>query len=283
MTGTLYIVATPIGNLEDITLRALRVLKESDLIACEDTRHTRKLLSHFQISKPTVSYHEHNEHERAVELIKRLEDGLNVALVSDAGTPLISDPGFRIVNDAIQRGIPVVPIPGPSAAITALSASGLAITEFAFVGFLPSRRSARKARFKELANIKSALVVYEAPHRIKQTIEDAREVLGDRDCVIARELTKIHEEFVRAPLSEIEIPPGKARGEIVLLIGPALERPIEQPERAGLHSIMEEVQEIIEAEGIDQKNALKRVARIRGISKSEAYRQMIQERGMADD
>lgn len=278
MAGTLYIVATPIGNLEDITLRALRVLKEADLIACEDTRHTRKLLSHFQISKPTVSYHEHNEHESAAELLKKLEDGLNVALVSDAGTPLISDPGFRIVKDAIGRGISVVPIPGPSGVITALSTSGLPTTEFAFVGFLPARRSARVAKFRELANIKSTIVLYEAPHRIKETIEDAREILGDRECVIARELTKLHEEFVRARLSEIEIQTEKARGEIVLLIGPAVDHPVEQPEHTAAHSIFEQVQEIIRAEGLDQKDALKRVARARGISKSEAYRRMIQER-----
>jgi len=283
MSGTLYIVATPIGNLEDITLRALRVLKEVDLIACEDTRHTRNLLSPFQISKPTVSYHEHNEYERAGELIKRLEGGLNVALVSDAGTPLISDPGFRIVNDAIARGISVVPIPGPSAVIAALSASGLPTTEFAFVGFLPARRAARVAKLKELANMESTLVFYEAPHRIKDTIEDAREILGDRECVIARELTKLHEDFVRARLSEIEIPAGKSRGEIVLLIGPAIDRPVEQPAHTATHSILEAVQQMISAEGLDQKDALKRVARARGISKSEAYRRMIQERGRIND
>jgi 16S rRNA (cytidine1402-2'-O)-methyltransferase len=279
MTGTLYIIATPIGNLEDITLRALRVLKEADLIACEDTRHTRKLLSHYQISKPTVSYHEHNERERAPELLKKLEDGLNIALVSDAGTPLISDPGFRIVSEAIARGVSVVPIPGPSAVVTALSASGLPTTEFAFVGFLPARRAARRARLKELANIKSTVVIYEAPHRIRETIEAAREAFGERQCVIARELTKLHEEFVRAPLSEIEVPPSMARGEIVLLIGPALEQPVEQPEHTVAHSIFEQVQEIIRAEGLDQKDALKRVARARGISKSEAYRLMLKERG----
>lgn len=279
MAGTLYIVATPIGNLEDITLRALRVLKEADLVACEDTRHTRKLLSHFQISTPTVSYHEHNEHERTGELIKKLEGGLNVALVSDAGTPLISDPGFRVVNDAIARGISVVPIPGPSAVIAALCASGLAKTEFAFVGFLPARRAARRARLKQLANLEMTLVVYEAPHRIRATLEDAREALGGRECVIARELTKIHEEFVRARLSEIELPPGTARGEIVLLIGPALESSAEQPAHTETHSILEDVQQMMDAEGLDQKDALKRVARARGISKSKAYRRMIQERG----
>lgn len=283
MAGTLYIVATPIGNLEDITLRALRVLKEADLIACEDTRHTRKLLSHFHISKPTVSYHEHNEHERAGELIKKLEGGMNVALVSDAGTPLISDPGFRIVNDAIARGISVVPIPGPSAVIAALAASGLPTTEFAFVGFLPARRAARRARLKQLANLEMTLVFYEAPHRINETLEDARETLGERECVIARELTKLHEEFVRARLSEIELPPGTARGEIVLLIGPVIDRPVEQPEHPATHSILEAVQQLITAEGLDQKDALKRVARARGISKSEAYRRMIRERGRAND
>jgi 16S rRNA (cytidine1402-2'-O)-methyltransferase len=283
MSGTLYIVATPIGNLEDITLRALRVLKEADLIACEDTRHTRKLLSHFQISKPTVSYHEHNEHERAGELINKLEGGLNVALVSDAGTPLISDPGFRVVTDAIARGISVVPIPGPSAVIAAMSASGLPTTGFAFVGFLPARRAARRARLKQLANLEMTLVVYEAPHRIKETVEDARSVLGERECVLARELTKLHESFVRARLSEIELPPETARGEIVLLIGPACDRPVEQPERPATHSILEDLQQLITAEGLDQKDALKRVARARGISKSEAYRRMIQERGRVND
>lgn len=283
MAGTLYIVATPIGNLEDITLRALRVLKEADLIACEDTRHTRKLLTHFQISKPTVSYHEHNEHERAGELIKKLEGGMNVALVSDAGTPLISDPGYRVVNDAIARGISVVPIPGPSAVIAALSASGLLTTEFAFVGFLPARRAARRARLEQLANLEMTLVFYEAPHRIKEMLEDARAVLGERECVIARELTKLHEEFVRARLSAIELPPGRARGEIVLLIGPALESSAEQPVDTETHSILEAVQQLITAEGLDQKDALKRVARARGISKSEAYRRMIQERGRAND
>ncbi|MEK6320712.1 MAG: 16S rRNA (cytidine(1402)-2'-O)-methyltransferase [Acidobacteriota bacterium] len=278
MAGTLYIVATPIGNLEDITLRALRVLKEVDLIACEDTRHTRKLLAHYQISKPTVSYHEHNERERAAELIKKLEAGLSIALVSDAGTPLISDPGFQIVRDAIARQIPVVPIPGPSALVTALSAAGLPTGDFAFVGFLPSRGAARRARLKGLADVKSTLIFYEAPHRIKETIEDARIAFGDRECVIARELTKLHEEFVRGRLSEIEVPEGSARGEIVLLVGPPREGHAKQSAGGATRSIVEEVEQLINAEGLDQKTALKRVARERGISKSEAYRLMIAER-----
>ena len=276
MAGTLYIVATPIGNLEDITLRALRVLKEADLIACEDTRHTRKLLAHYQISTPTLSYHDHNERERSVELVKKLEDGQNIALVSDAGTPLISDPGFRIVQEAIERAISVVPIPGPSALIAALSAAGLPEREFIFVGFLPARRMARRARLEELAGVNSTLIFYEAPHRIKDTIDDASEVLGNRDCVLAREVTKLHEQFVRGRLSEIELAEGATRGEMVLMIGPPLDS--EQPEAAQLTSILERTEQIVRTGGLDQKAALKQAARERGISKSEAYRRMIAER-----
>jgi len=279
MAGTLFIVATPIGNLEDITLRALRVLKEADLIACEDTRHTRKLLAHYQISKPAVSYHEHNERERSAELINKLEAGLNIALVSDAGTPLISDPGFHIVREAIRRRIPVVPIPGPSALAAAISASGLPTGEFAFFGFLPARRAARRARLRELAGVESTLVFYEAPHRIKETIADAREAFGDRECVVARELTKLHEEFVRGSLSELEIPEGAARGEIVLLIGPPAQDRSRRPAGEPTASIGEEIERLISAEGLDQKSALKRIARDRGISKSDAYRLMLAERG----
>lgn len=282
MSGTLYIVATPIGNLEDMTLRALRVLNEVDLIACEDTRHTRKLLAHFHISKPAVSYHEHNERERSAELIRKLEAGLSIALVSDAGTPLISDPGSQLVRRAIDREIKVVPIPGASALIAALSASGLSTTEFTFVGFLPARRGARRARLNELAGVDSTLVLYEAPHRIRATIEDAREGFGDRDCVVARELTKLHEEFVRGSLGALKLSEGGTRGEIVLLIGPPHEYPREQPEHASSHSILEEVQAIMRSEELDQKSALKRVARARGISKSEAYRLMIAERGRSE-
>jgi len=276
MAGTLYIVATPIGNLEDITLRALRVLKEADLIACEDTRHTRKLLAHYQISTPTISYHEHNERERSVELVKKLEAGQNIAVVSDAGTPLISDPGFRIVQEAIERAISVVPIPGPSALIAALSAAGLPEREFTFVGFLPARRTARRARLAELAGVSSTLIFYEAPHRIKETIDDARELLGNRDCVLAREVTKLHEEFVRGRLSEIELSDGATRGEMVLMIGPPLDS--EQPEAPQLTSILERTEQIARTVGLDQKAALKQAARERGISKSEAYRRLIAER-----
>ena len=278
MSGTLYLVATPIGNLEDITLRALRVLGEADLIACEDTRHTRKLLAHYKISSPTTSYHQHNERERAAELISKLEGGATVALVSDAGTPLVSDPGYRLVGQAIERGVSVVPIPGPSALIAAVSASGLRSDEFTFAGFLPPKQSARRARLRELAERKSTLIFYEAPHRIKETLIDALHALGDRPCVIARELTKLHEQFIRGRLSAIELIEGEARGEIVLLIGPPTEDQAGESISRESKSILEEVEEVVRDEGIDQKAALKRVARARGISKSAAYRLLLEER-----
>jgi len=287
MTGTLYIVATPIGNLEDITLRALHILREADLIACEDTRHTKKLLAHFNISKPAISYHEHNERERVAELIARLEEGATIALVSDAGTPLISDPGFQLAGQAIARGIPVIPLPGPSALVTALAASGLSVIEFTFARFLPPKKSARRARLAELAKYKSTLIFYEAPHRIKEMLADALDLLGDRPAVIARELTKLHEEFIRGRLSEIigATADRSLKGEMVLIIAPVeydnQRRPVadstgtidEQP-----HSILEEVERIVREEGIDQKSALKRVARARRLSKSEAYRRMLAEK-----
>jgi 16S rRNA (cytidine1402-2'-O)-methyltransferase len=282
MPGTLYLVATPIGNLEDITLRALRVLKEVDLIACEDTRHTRKLLAHYQITRPTVSYHEHNERERAAQLVEKIDTGAKVALVSDAGTPLVSDPGFEIVRLCAERGIPVVPIPGPSALVAAVAASGLPTNEFTFAGFLPARRAARRARLAEFAGLRSTLVCYEAPHRIKETLADARETLGDRACVIARELTKLHEEFIRGSLSDIELSEGARRGEMVLLIGPPVAGFAAQDERGAPLSILEEVQAIMRDEGLDQKNALKRAARSRRISKSEAYRLMLAEKSAND-
>lgn len=282
MPGTLYLVATPIGNLEDITLRALRALKEVDLIACEDTRHTRKLLAHYQITTPTVSYHEHNERERAAQLVEKIRAGVNVALVSDAGTPLVSDPGFDIVRLCAERNIQVVPIPGPSALITALAASGLPTNEFTFAGFLPAKRAARRARLSEFESLRSTLIFYEAPHRIKETLADAREVLGDRRCVIARELTKLHEEFIRGSLSDMELSEGAARGEIVLLIGPAVAGEITRDDPAAPRSILEEVEAIMRDEGVDRKGALKRVARARRISKSDAYRLMLAERSAND-
>ena len=221
MAGTLYLVATPIGNLEDITHRAVRVLGEVDVIACEDTRHTKKLLNHYGINTKTISYHEHNERERAAELLELLKSGKDIAVVSDAGTPGISDPGFRLTRIAIENGVSVVPVPGANALITALIASGLPTDEFFFGGFLPARSGARRARLAELRSTPATLIFYEGPHRIAATLKDAHEILGEREAVVARELTKIHEEFARGRLSELATrfsSAENARGEMVLMI-----------------------------------------------------------------
>jgi 16S rRNA (cytidine1402-2'-O)-methyltransferase len=280
MPGSLYVIATPIGNLEDITLRALRLLGEVDLIACEDTRHTRKLLAHYQISRPTISYHEHNERERTPELIDKLKSGMSIALVSDAGTPLVSDPGYRLVQEVIAQDIQVVPVPGASALIVALAAAGLATDEFYFAGFLPSKQSQRRARLAALAGVNATLVFYEAPHRIKETLTDARAALGNRRCVVARELTKLHEQFIRGSLDEVREATQQrdVRGEIVLLVGPPIEDAAEAVNQESLRSIAEEVAALTRDEGLDRRAALKRVARARRLSKSEAYRRLMAER-----
>src|SRR5262252_6631354 len=220
----LYLVATPIGNLEDITLRALRILKEVDQIACEDTRHTQKLLNHYNIQKPLISYHEHNEMTRAPELVLAMEQGAKIALVSDAGMPLVSDPGYRLVTLCARHEIPVIPVPGPSALLAALSASGLPNDEFLFVGFLPARSGERQRALERLRLEDRTLIFYEAPHRIAETIANALEILGDRPACLAREVTKLHEEFRRAALSELSasLEEKPARGEITLLIGAPL-------------------------------------------------------------
>jgi 16S rRNA (cytidine1402-2'-O)-methyltransferase len=275
----LYIVATPIGNLEDITLRALRVLRGADLIACEDTRQTRKLLSHYGIATPTVSYHEHNERERAAELIEKLRSGGRVALVSDAGTPAISDPGVILGAEAAAAGITVIPIPGASAAVTALSASGLDTGEFRFVGFPPSRAGARRQFLEALQADPATLIIYEAPHRIAGTLRDAREVFGpDRRAVLVRELTKVHEEFLRGNLTALEqeiAVRGEVRGEITLLIAGADPAEAASPPADGS---LRERMDFYRAEGLDEQAALKRIARERGVGKSEVYRQWQQER-----
>jgi len=279
--GTLFIVATPIGNLEDITQRALRVLREVYLIACEDTRHTRKLLNYFGITTATVSYHEHNEQERAEELCDLLESGKNIALVSDAGTPLINDPGFRIVHVAIDRGISVVPIPGVSALIAGLSASGLATDQFLFAGFLPSRRGARRTKLSELTSIPATLVFYEAPHRIKATLKDAREVLGNRETVIARELTKLHEEFTRGSLSELIDRFSKseaARGEMVLIISGHKVDSLSSPRTTSFEGQLSERIEELERNGLDSKTALKKAAKELGLKRDDAYRIMVDQK-----
>lgn len=279
MAGTLYLVATPIGNLEDITHRALRVLGEVDLIACEDTRHTRVLLNHYGIQTKLLSYHEHNERERATELGQLLENGTNIAVVSDAGTPGINDPGFRLVNEAIKRGVAVVPVPGAVALIAALVASGLPTDQFFFGGFLPARTTARRARLAEVRTLSSTLIFYEAPHRLAQSLADAREILGEREAAIARELTKLHEEIARGRLSELArrfASETTARGEIVLLIDRAIIAGEGESEDSSL-SLAARV-DALEREGLDTRAALKRIARELGLSRSEAYRRLTAER-----
>ena len=275
MPGALYIVATPIGNLEDITLRAIRVLKECDLVACEDTRQTQKLLNHYGIEKKTVSYHEHNELTRAAELVKDLEEGMQVAVVSDAGMPGISDPGYRLISLAIRHHIPVVPIPGASAFVAALAASGLPTDSFRFSGFLPAKQGQRRTLLEEIKASPRTQVFYEAPHRIVEALADVVELLGaSRPVVVAREVTKIHEEFLRGRADEVLEQlraKGDVKGEITLMIGRAPEVVDVVPEKK---SIAARVRELQSAEQLDEKDALKRAAREFGVSKSEAYREL---------
>ncbi|HEX8177377.1 MAG TPA: 16S rRNA (cytidine(1402)-2'-O)-methyltransferase [Pyrinomonadaceae bacterium] len=272
MAGTLYLVSTPIGNLEDITLRALRVLKEVSVIACEDTRHTRVLLEHYGIKTRLTSYHEHNERERAEELGARLKEGESIALVSDAGTPAISDPGFRLARVAAERGAQVVPVPGATAFVAALVASGLPTDEFFFGGFLPARSTQRRARLTEVRAIHSTLLFYEAPHRIAESLRDAREILGEREAVVARELTKLHEEFMRGRLSELaeHFTGDAARGEMVVVI----DRNVLEDAAADSETDVAARVAALENEGMDARSALKRVAREMGLSRSEAYRRL---------
>ena len=274
-TGCLYLVATPIGNLEDITLRALRILKEADQIACEDTRHTQKLLSHYNIRKPLVSYHEHNEMTRAPELVLAMEAGARIALVSDAGMPLVSDPGYRLVTLCLRHRVPVVPIPGPSALLAALSASGLPNEEFLFAGFLPARSGERRRALERLRIEDRTIILYEAPHRVEEALSDAREILGDRPACLAREVTKLHEEFRRGSLSELSssLLERPARGEITLLIAPF---PSEEraAQRDTSQSLAERVDELIRQAKLDRKEALKLAARERGLTKRAAYQEL---------
>ena len=280
----LYLVATPIGNLEDITLRALRVLKEVDVIACEDTRQTQKLLNHYAIATRTTSYHEHNEMTRSAELVKQMQEGASVALLTDAGMPGISDPGYRLISLAIRHHVPVVPVPGASAFLAALVASGLPTDSFRFSGFLPAKRGERRAVLETIKNSPRTQVFYEAPHRLVEALQDVCEVLGDaRHVVVAREVTKLHEEFLRGRAVEV-LENLRAReavkGEITLLIGKAEEGDAEADAQAcpahsrrGRPNVRQRVQQIMAEEKIDEKAALKRVARERGVSKSEAYRE----------
>jgi len=273
--GTLYLVGTPIGNLEDITLRAVRILKEVDLIACEDTRQTAKLLNHYGIDKRMVSYHEHNELTRAAELVTHLERGDNLALVSDAGMPGISDPGYRLVALAVRHHIPVVPIPGASAFLSALVASGLATDSFHFGGFLPSKPGARRSALEAVRDSPRTQIFYEAPHRIVATMHDIVAVLGpDRPVVIAREVTKMHEEFLRGRALQVYeqlASRGEVPGEITLLIAKA------EPgatASASPRSVTRRVRELMQEAKLDEKAALKQAAKEFGLSKSEAYREL---------
>ncbi len=272
-TGVLYVVATPIGNLEDITYRAVRILREADLIACEDTRHTRKLLERYGIEKPLVSYHEHNEGQRAQELIAKLKAGAMVAQVSDAGMPGISDPGYRVVRLAVEQRIKVVPVPGPSAVIAALAASGLPTDAFEFRGFLPAKAGQRRTTLESLRSTQHTVVFYEAPHRILESLEDVVEVLGpQRRVAIARELTKVHEEFVRGTALEVleTARTHELKGEITFLIGKSegAQATVEGKDlRQQLEAIMRE-------QKLDEKAALKVLAKETGVSRSEVYREL---------
>ena len=272
-SGSLYVVATPIGNLEDMTYRAVRILKEADLIACEDTRQTRKLLDHYGIQRPAISYHEHNEQQRALELMEKLQQGLSIALVSDAGMPGISDPGYRVVGLAIEHGIRVVPVPGASAVISALAASGLSTDAFEFRGFLPAKSGQRRTALEAVRNVQHTVVVYEAPHRIVEAVEDIVHTLGpERPLVIARELTKVHEEFIRGRAGEIaeRLRGRELKGEITLLIGKS-----ELSQAAPSHKdVQTRLEEIMREQKLDEKSALKILARETGLSKSELYREL---------
>ncbi|HTS30198.1 MAG TPA: 16S rRNA (cytidine(1402)-2'-O)-methyltransferase [Bryobacteraceae bacterium] len=274
MPGLLFVVATPIGNLEDITYRAVRVLGETDLIACEDTRQTRKLLDHYGIHKPTISYHEHNESERAEDLVARLVAGASIALVSDAGTPLVSDPGYRLVKAAIEAGIAVQAIPGPSAALAALAASGLPTDSFRFGGFLPSKPGQRAKALEALAGEQATLIFYEAPHRILETLDTIDRVLGPRPVVVARELTKVHEEFLRGTAAEIGAQLAardSVKGEITLLIGKAVAPAVDEtPLHEAVHALIDS--------GMPRMDAIKQVAHRRGLSKREVYDQLLREK-----
>jgi 16S rRNA (cytidine1402-2'-O)-methyltransferase len=271
--GTLYLVGTPIGNLEDITFRALRVLKLVDLIACEDTRRTQKLLNYYGIRRPTTSYHEHNEMTRAPELIIELEQGTDIALVSDAGMPVVSDPGYRLVKLAVRHNVAVVPIPGASAFLAALAASGLPVEKFRFMGFLPSKASQRRRALEEAKTAQKTLVFYEAPHRVLEMLADARKILGDRPVVLAREVTKVHEEFLRGTASEVlDILKKKpVKGEITVLVGAPVTP--EEETSSPAKPISAEMRQLMEGKGLNERAALKTVARAMGIPRSEVYRQ----------
>ena len=268
MSGKLYLVATPIGNLEDMTLRAIRILKEVDLIAAEDTRNTLKLLNHFEISKPLISYHRHNEEIKVDNLIEKLKNGENIAVVSDAGTPGISDPGEVIVKEAIKNKIEVIPIPGACAAINALIASGLDTKEFTFLGFLPLNKKLRKEKLDEIKNENKTIIIYEAPHKLKNTLQDLEDILQDRQVVLAREITKLHEEFIRGNIKEIISKSENLKGEMIILIEGAENITKKNP----LNDMsLEEHYNYYEKKGFNKKEIIKNIAKDRGVNKNDIY------------
>ncbi len=266
--GTLYVVATPIGNLEDITYRAIRTLQEVDIIAAEDTRHTLKLLNHYKITKHLISYHRHNEETKSEELISKLKEGKKIALVSDAGTPGICDPGEQIIRKCLEEGIEIIPIPGACAFVNALICSGLETQSFLFLGFLPLNKKNRKQKLEQIKNSEQTVMIYEAPHKLKTTLQDLKEVIGDRRVVIARELTKIHEEFIRGTIDEIIEKTENIKGEIIILV----EKSETEAEKKDFSEIsLEEHFSYYEKQGIDKKEIIKKIAKDRNTSKNEIY------------
>ena len=276
MKGKLYLVATPIGNLEDITLRALRILKEVDLIAAEDTRHTLGLLNHFEISKPLISYYKQNEKTKSEILIQKLLEGKNVAVVSDAGTPGISDPGEEIVKVAIENGFEIIPVPGACAFVNALIASGLSSKEFAFVGFLSAVKKEKRDKLEEIKYETRTMIFYEAPHKLKGTLEEMIDILGDRNIVLARELTKIHEEFIRDRISNILSRIENIKGEFVILVeGNSISK--KDVELSNLNDkTLEEHYKFYEAQGLEKKEIIKKIAKDRNTNKNEIYQYFLE-------
>lgn len=271
--GKLYIVATPIGNLEDITLRAINTLKSVDLIIAEDTRHSLKLLNHLEISKPMISYHRHNEEVKYEKILEKIKEGQDVALISDAGTPIISDPGEIIVKEAIKENIEVIPVPGACAAITALMAGGVDTKKFIFYGFLSLNKKLRKKELEEIQNESKTMILYEAPHKLKNTLEDFKKYIPERNIVVARELTKIHEEFIRGTVDEILDKIQEPKGEYIIIIN-ANDNQVE--EESSLNSLtLEEHYKFYELQGLDKKEIIKKIAKDRNVSKNEIYMHFI--------
>lgn len=271
MSGKIYLVATPIGNLEDITLRAIRILKEVDIIVAEDTRQTLKLLNHFEITKPMISFHRHSTENKKEEIIEKVKEGKNIALVSDAGTPVISDPGEEIVKEAIQQNLEVIPIPGPCALIAALIASGIDAREFCFLGFLPLNKKTRKEKLKEIKLSKVTTIIYEAPHKLIQTLSELKEITEDRKIVLAREITKIHEEYISGTAEELIEKVNNPKGEFVIVI----DKNQNNEEDIFKEMNLKEHYKYYEKLGLDKKEIIKQIAKDRKVKKDEIYKEFI--------